>query len=264
MPQHDHDEIRTHLLAEDRGFYILRDFYTPEEIDAYRSWCEKFLETGPVIQTRINSNRMPDYIHHRSHDRAERTQRIYQYFHNHASDDVGAFLRRARELRDEIESAWLEEPVYRGEKERLQDYMIVTRYTPGTGMLPRHRDYEGPAPRPLIQFWVLLSEPEKDYRDGNLVLYSRNGQRFRVESELGVRKGDALIFDKSLQHEVEMTGAGSSDGRGRWTLLIGARAKRDPYYQIVLKRIAFHPWMFPATRTVRDLLRRPPQQKAAA
>lgn len=264
MPQHDLDEIRADLLAEDRGFYILRDFYTPAEIDAYRSWCEKFLQTGPVIQTRINSDRMPDYIHHRSHDRAERTQRIYQYFHNHTSDEVGEFLRRARELRDEIERAWIDDPVYRLEKELLQDYMIVTRYAPETGMLPRHRDYEGPAPRPLIQFWVLLSEPERDYRDGNLVLHTRDGRRYRVESELGVRKGDALIFDKSLEHEVEMTGAASGEALGRWTLLIGARAKRDRYPKVVLKRIAFHPWMFPATRTVLDLMRRPSQQNAAA
>jgi hypothetical protein len=256
MRQLNLEEIRRHILADDRGFYVMKGFYSPAEIDDYRRACDAFLKTGPVIQTRINSDRMPDYIHHRSHDRVQRTQRIYQFFHNHRHDNVGRFLRRAVDLRDEIESVWLDHPTYREEKERLQNYMIVTRYVAGTGMLPRHRDYDGPAPKPLIQFWVLLSEPEKDYHQGNLVLYARDGTRYHVESGLGVGKGDALIFDKSLEHEVEMTGEAAADALGRWTLLIGARGKRHKPHEVLLKRIAYHPWIYPATRAVKALRER--------
>jgi hypothetical protein len=260
----DLDAIRADILADNRGFYVLKGFYSPDEVDAYRRECENFLKSGPVIQTRINSPRMPDYIHHRSHDGAERTQRIYQFFHNHLADGVGRFLRRAVELRDLIEAAWLDNPAYCSERDRLQNYMIVTRYEAGTGMLPRHRDYYGPAPKPLIQFWVLLSEPQRDYQGGNLVLFARDGTKYHVESGLGVTKGDALIFDKSLEHEVEVTGEADKNALGRWTLLIGARAQCDKAYQVVLKRIAYHPRMFPATRALKALLSGAPSKTGGA
>jgi hypothetical protein len=214
---HDLNKIRSALLDPNNGFYILKGFYSESEADAYRKECARFLGQGKIIYQRINTDYMADYVHPRSHDQELRTERIYQYFHNHTDDAVGRFLTRAVDLRNQIEEAWLADPIYREEKETLQSYVIATHYLPDTGMLHKHRDYSGPAPYPLVQFWVLLSHPEIDYKRGNLVVYSKSGRRYRVEGDLGAKKGDVLIFDKSLFHEVEVNEP-SGISTGRWTV----------------------------------------------
>jgi len=216
----------------------LKGFYSDREADAYREECASFLRTGKIIYQRINTDYMEDYVHPRSHDKELRTQRIYQYLHNHKGDSVAQFLNRAIGLRNQIEEAWLTDLIYRREKETLQSYVIVTHYLQDRGMLQKHRDYSGPAPFPLIQFWVLLSRPEIDYKRGNLVLYSKSDRRYRVEGDLGVKKGDVVIFDKSLLHEVEVTEP-SESSTGRWTVLIGARARRDSYWQACYKKLYY-------------------------
>lgn len=89
----------------------------------------------------------------------------------------------------------------------------------------------------MIQFWVPLCQPGVDYNGGNLVLYTRSGRRLQVEGDLGLKKGDALIFDKSLYHEVEVMGDAGVESIGRWTVLIGASARRDSFQQ------SFYKWM---------------------
>lgn len=135
----------------------------------------------------------------------------------------------------------------RRRKETFTTTMVVTFFLDGTGMLLKHRDYDGPARLPLIQCWVLLSEPGADYTDGNLVIHARSGRAVRVEADLGLEKGDALVFDKSLWHEVEPTGVcNAPDAQGRWTLVIGARAQRDSFRQAQYKRWAFGRYVYPA------------------
>jgi len=73
---------------------------------------------------------------------------------------------------------------------------------------------------------VLLSEPDKDYRGGALILYPREGRPVNIQESLGLRKGDALLFDKALYHEVEATEPAPGDGVGRWTAVIGGRYRR--------------------------------------
>jgi len=228
---HDVAAIRADLLNPAMGFHVCRDFYSPGEVVAYRNACREFLDHGRVIYQRINSDSMPDYIHPRSHDRQNRTYRIYQFFHNHRHDRIGALFSKAMLLRDRIEESWNTDPIYKAERERLQNYCVVTYYVANVGMLPRHKDYDGPAPFPLVQFWVALSEPGVDYQKGNLVLFSKSGVGLRAETDLGLRVGDALIFDKSLYHEVEATDVRNESALGRWTALIGARAPRVPFWQ---------------------------------
>lgn len=158
---------------------------------------------------------------------------------------IGEFLNRAIMIRNQIEEAWLEDPVYRSEKETLLDYAIVTHYYGNKGMLTKHQDYDGPASLPLVQFWVALAEPGRDYQGGNLVLYSKNGHRRRVETDLCVHKGDALVFDKTLPHEVELTQVAGARARGRWTVLIGARAPRDALWSAARKRWLYGPPLYP-------------------
>lgn len=263
---HDVEAMRADLLDDDKGFLVLKNLYTEQEVEDYRQSCERFLKDGAVIHERINTDSMIDYVHPRSHDDEVRTFRIYQFFHNHQGDAVGRFLDKSRKLRDRIEEAWLADDVYRSEKTALQDYTIITYYLGKTGMLPRHQDYSGPAPLPLIQSWVLLSQPEVDYRGGNLVLYTRSGRRLRVEGDLGLTPGDALFFDKTLYHEVEVLGDAGKGAKGRWTALIGARAMRDSFWQMCYKRTYYnqrwYPFLSKTKRRLKGVATRPPVETA--
>lgn len=231
--------IRRDLESYNKGYYLLREFYSSEEVEDYRSACETFLHEGPVIYDRINTDTMHDYVHPRSHDSVERTFRIYQFLHNHKTGLVASFIHKALSLRDGIESIWYDDPVYLSERNRLQDYVIVTYYKSDQGLLPRHKDYDGPAPHPLIQFWVLLSDPCEDYQDGNLILHPRKAPSLHVERDFNLKPGDAIIFDKSLEHEVEKTTFSGENSKGRWTVLIGARAKRDSPFSAFYKRLRY-------------------------
>jgi len=255
-PVADLNTIRANLLDADRGFHVFRGFYSPEEVAAYRTACSRFLEHGRVIHQRINSDSTPDYIHPRSHDRHNRTYRIYQFFHNHHGDMMGRLFSRAMSLRNQIEQEWDTDPRYKSERDRLQSYCVVTYYLDKVGMLPRHQDYCGPAPFPLIQFWVALSEPGVDYREGNLALFSRTGIRRRAETDLNLKIGDALIFDKSLFHEVEATEPGAGSSLGRWTALIGARAPRVPSWKGQIRGICYDSRVHPTLRNVANVVRR--------
>jgi hypothetical protein len=251
----DLERARNDLLDEAKGYFVIPGLFSAEEVNAYRERCDGFMRHGRRIQARIITDTISDYVHLRSHDAFERTARIYQHFHNHRHDETGKLFARAVGIRDEIEKIWLDHPVYRSEKETLFDYVIVTQYLGDKGMLKKHRDYEGPAPFPLIQFWTVLSEPGKDYEGGNLVLYSKNGASRRVEADLGLRKGDALVFDKTLPHEVELTRTPGDGALGRWTVLIGARAHRDSAWQALRKRCLFGPPLRPALSAAQRMMK---------
>src|SRR5262249_39159632 len=137
------------------------------------------------------------------------------------------------------------DPRYRAERERLQDYIIVTKYVADTGMLPRHHDYEGPAPFPLLQSLVLLSDSPTDYTGGDFLLYTKSGRRLSLANDIGARKGDLRLFDKSLAHSVEVTRAGTQTQLGRWSVLIGARAARDNRAAAGLKSLLYSPPLYP-------------------
>jgi len=250
------EKARSDLLDQDKGFYVIKKLYSEEKVDVYRQICERFIQHSKRIHERIISDTIEDYVHPRSHDQQERTARIYQYFHNHRGDMVGRFFDRAITIRNEIESGWVGNPVYRSEKETLLDYAIVTQYYGNKGMLTKHQDYGGPAPLPLLQFWVALSEPGEDYQNGNLVLYSKNGRSRRVETDLDMHKGDALVFDKSLPHEVELTQVAGEGALGRWTVLIGARAPRDTVWSAARKRWLYGPPLYPLLSWGSSVLKR--------
>lgn len=235
----DLKKIRESLISEKEGFFVIRSLYSTKEVDEYRQYCEHFINKGPRIHTRINTDNIFDFVHPRSHDNVDRTSRIYQFFHNHKDGLVAEFLKRSINIRDDIEKEWEKDALYRSERDKLQNYTIVTSYRDNYGMLPVHKDYDGPAPFPLIQFWVLLSTPGEDYIDGNLKLHTREGQCIALERDLSLKPGDAVIFDKSLYHEVEATKPGTGIARGRWTVLIGARAERDSFYSSMFKRIRY-------------------------
>ncbi len=248
------EQIRDAVADPARGYHLIRSLYSEEQVDAYRERCRAFLDTGPVLHTRITNEQMPDYVHPRSHDFAQRTWRIYQFLHNHKGDATADFLTSALKLRDRIEQRWQHEPAYRAVREALQDYVIVTYYVADFGMLPPHRDYAGPCPHPLLQFWVALSQPGKDYRDGNLVLFPREAEPLHLEADLDIQKGDGVVFDKSLLHRVDVTAAAGPGALGRWTVLIGARASRAPALQSRVKRLLYGERLYPTLKRGKNAL----------
>jgi hypothetical protein len=70
---------------------------------------------------------------------------------------------------------------------------------------------------------IFLTRPGVDYTGGDLILYTKGGDKINVQATLKLEKGDALLFDKSLYHEVEPTLPSESSDIGRWTAVIGAR-----------------------------------------
>jgi hypothetical protein len=77
------------------------------------------------------------------------------------------------------------------------------------------------------------------------VRYSKNGRSRRVETGFNIHKGDSVIFDKSLPHEVELTQVAGKGAQGRWTVLIGARAPRDTVGSAARRRWLYGPPLYP-------------------
>jgi predicted 2-oxoglutarate/Fe(II)-dependent dioxygenase YbiX len=146
----------------------------------------------------------------------------------------------------------MKDAAYRHERARMQDYIIVTYYVENTGMLPKHQDYSGNSPYPLLQSLVLLSEPSKDFEGGDFVLYTKSGKTLSLARDIQAGMGDLFLFDKSLFHHVETTKRGHGSNRGRWSVLIGARAARDTWMQAAKKKLRYGPMLYP----VRNLYNR--------
>jgi hypothetical protein len=255
------EQARGALVDPDRGYFLVRGLYAAEELGAYRAECESFMRRAPRFHMRLNADWMFDYVHPYSLDVVERNHRLYQYLHNPHSPTASSIFERALALRNRIEEAWTADPAYRRERERQQDYVIVTRYLPGRGELPRHRDYRGPATFPLIQSLALLSRPREDFAGGELVLFGKAGRPVRLIEDLGAEVGDLLLFDKALEHEVQTTLPGRTDV-SRWSVNVGARSPRDGYGKYVKMRLFYNAAVFPVwtslVRGVRVALGRPP------
>ena len=252
----DLEAARDQLRDPGGGYYPLRGYLDPEHCDRFREWWSRAVDQHPIYHARIANEAMHDYVQPASHDSVARILRLYQFPHNRREPDLDAFLDSSLALRDAIEEPWLANPDYLRTHAELVNYSLVTRYRPGTGEQPRHRDYEGVVAFPLLQFLVLLSEPETDYRGGEFTLFTRSGEEVRMLADLGLGKGDALVFDKSLDHAVARTLAPSGAGPGRWSLLVGARARRDGAVRDRLKRWLFHPRVTPVTLPLQALWRR--------
>jgi hypothetical protein len=232
---------RCALLDSDKGFFVVRRAFTQVELDRYLANCNAFLKDGPTIFSRITTPGMYDYVHPRSFDSLPRTYRIYQFFPNHNVDFERSLFDRAMALREQIESLWDTDDAYRAERQRLQNYVIVTNYVPNSGLLRRHKDYRKPLKYPLMQMLVMLTMSGTDFAGGDFILHTQTGGRVSVQSDLKLLPGDILMFDKSLEHEVALVLPKEGGGRGRWSALIGARAPSHSRFEILLKRIIGSP-----------------------
>lgn len=251
------ESAREALADPARGYFVLRNLYSKEELATYRAECAAAMDRAPRVHARLNTEWMPDYVHPRSHDEVERTYRLYQYLHNARSDTTSQLFERTLHIRNAIEERWMADPVYRQEHEIQQDHVVVTRYVAGTGKLLPHRDYTGPARLPLIQSIALISQPAVDFCGGEFVLYTREGSTVRLTRDLGVSMGDLFLFDKVLLHEVEQTLPGQTDV-GRWSASIGSRARRHTMGQYLRGRLLYGDTVYRLWHPLWERLRRRP------
>jgi len=209
------------LLSPEKGYILRRGFLSPEQADRYRHESHLFLTTTKRVYRRIHRYAKKDYVWSTTGKvvPGDLTHRIYQSLRVKHSADTERIFQNALLLRNDIEAHWVHDAPYRTMAARLYDYVQVTAYGRRSEGIARHCDFKGSTRYPFLQFLVLLSEPDEDYRGGALVLYPRKGKPI----SLALRKGDALLFDKALDHEVEATEPAAGDGVGRWTTVIGAR-----------------------------------------
>jgi hypothetical protein len=217
------------LLDPARGFLLLAGFASPLEIAHYRRECERAFDACPrhprypgYGRGRLNRDFAPDYVLARP---GAPETRLYRFLENPHSPETRALDARALAFRDGVEARWLGDPGYRRLRAAQRDYVQVSRHLAGQG-IGRHRDSVVPTPRPLLQCVVLLSEPGVDFADGEFVLQPRTGSAVRCQADLGMRAGDALIFDKWLEHAVEPAGRTRSGAAARWSVVIGGRFGR--------------------------------------
>jgi predicted 2-oxoglutarate/Fe(II)-dependent dioxygenase YbiX len=213
------------LLSANKGYTVKRRFLSPSEADAYRLEAEMFLTTTKAIYRKIHRYCKHDYVWSEDGKVVPGvfTYRIYQSLTCTHSKPTKEIFQRMLSLRDRIEGTWLGNAQYRRIRQDQYDYAQVTSYGKPSAGIAKHCDYQGKAPYPLLQCLIFLTRPGVDYTGGDLILYTKGGDKINVQATLKLEKGDALLFDKSLYHEVEPTLPSESSDIGRWTAVIGAR-----------------------------------------
>ena len=229
------------ILDPGKGYILVRGFLDSGQADQYRQECDDFLQTGMRLRKwpgygrdRINRDDMADYVYPSEN---KSNWRIFQFLHNVHPPTTQTLYSKALALRNAIEEHWLQDRDYCRIRASMGEYIHVIRYVEGKG-IGRHRDFRGVSRYPLLQCVVLLSEPGQDYLGGELLLYTRNNRRVGVHTDLKMKKGDAIFFDKSMEHEVEPTRRGKPGGVGRWSVIIGGRYHRPPLLRRWVRRFA--------------------------
>ena len=196
-----YDQYSQDILDPCKGFFLARNFLSGIATDQYRQECEYFLASGTKAtkwpgygRDRLNRDDMVDYVHPSKNGS---NWRIYQFLHNPHSSTTTNLFSRALAIRDSVEECWSHDAAYRKYKSSLREYIQVTRYLEGQGM-GRHSDFKGILRYPLLQCVVLLSSPGQDYLGGQLFLFTENNERIGATTDLNMKKGDAIFFDKSI------------------------------------------------------------------
>lgn len=241
------------IVNPNRGYFLIRGFLNPSQVNKYREECEQFLLKGERIYKRVSTKNIPDYVHPRTvlpngklrkneeMYQDSSTYRIYQFLHNTHSPETEEIFHKALSLRNQIEERWIHNAAYKKKRENLEDYILATKYVQNSHGLPKHSDFKGELPYPLLQCLILLSQPDKDYQGGDFILYSKMDNAIKIQSDLNIEKGDALFFDKSLFHEVEPTRGNNKSNIGRWTVIIGARQPKSPNISQRIKELILRP-----------------------
>jgi predicted 2-oxoglutarate/Fe(II)-dependent dioxygenase YbiX len=239
MNSHLEKEIRD-LLDPDKGFILRRGFLSTPEVDDYRNECWEFLKTTRTVFKKIHRYSKRDYVWSTDGKVVPgiRNYRIYQSMQSKHSDQTQAIFNRVLSLRNHIESSWLHDKKYSDVKMRLYDYVQVTSYGRQSEGNRKHTDYRGDAPYPLLQPVIFLSQPGIDYVGGDLLITTKRGHVVNVQETLQMRKGDLLLFDKSLYHEVLPIQPCEPSQVGKWSVVLGGRYPQPPSILERLRRFS--------------------------
>jgi hypothetical protein len=224
----DYIAARRELESEEVGYFVIPELFDVSLIEAYQQECAEAFDRAPQRKNKIYvPGATEDYVSPWLYDEAAGrhfNHRLYQFLDRPRSAGTTHLFKTILDIRDRLEDGWPENQAhYESIDER--DYVIVTKYEPGVGHYPRHSDCPKGHSAPLLQSLILLSEAGSDYDGGDLIIHGARRGAVRVQQDLGLKKGDLLIFDKRLEHEVEGTKAVAGSSIGRWTALVGAKIK---------------------------------------
>lgn len=248
---------------EKDGFTVLRNILSKESVEQYRQECEQQFRSAPRREGKVyEPGKTPDYvqpwmIHTGKHQVA--SYRLYQFYHNPHSANTQNIIATIVAIRDRLEKNWPDVQAY-NQKNNLVDYNIVAKYAAKSGFQTRHADAESSLTCPALQCEILLTEPEQDYKGGDLILHLFDGRVVRLNEDVHAHVGDLILFDKRVEHEVTETFPVEHESPGRWMALIGAktfpRQKRSRLQNIRTKASRF--LFLHAPIIYRALKRKPP------
>lgn len=233
----------------------MRAFYSPDEVDWYREKSDALLASGPIMHAHIVHDRRRDYVLPRAPERVLEGYQVFLFPHNHRGTELEVFVRRAIDFRNEVESQWADD-AYRKSTASLRDYIQTNYFPERTGKLGKHIDQDPDMRSLLLQPWVPLSEPGDDYTRGNLIVHSKDGSAHAIEDELDVHRGDLLLFDRSLVHDVDAPAAGTGANRGRCNVVMGARQAPSSVLSSAYRRLFFTQPAFSVTWVVKGWRRK--------
>lgn len=252
----DLDAARAALTDPRRGFHVVPGLLAPDRLAALRAEATDTMARLPTHLGMITAPWMTDHVVREVRAGVQQYTRLYRFPHTLGAGVVDDFLGAALAARDQVEAPWLEDAGYAARRDQLQNYFLITRYDAEQDGLAPHTDDPGGLAYPLLQFLVLASQPGRDFEGGELVLHPAQGDPVGIVSDLGLSEGDGLLFDRSLCHAVRPVRGLAPPAAGRWTLLIGSRARREGPLRHAFKRTVFHPWLVPVTRPLQHLWRK--------
>lgn len=224
----DIDAVRASILDPTRTYAHIRGAIGTDTLKDYIHELTEAFEAAPRVKTKPESDGGPDVVQPWVWDDALKTFTVHRFYrfphaeHGTLHGDVHQAICTAR---DEIESAWPNTARY--EQEGYRQYHIIAQYKHESAGYDRHTDVPYAYDYPMLQCWLQITEPGTDFDGGDLILYTPGGQRLAAISDLGVRAGDVLFFDKRTEHEVEACRQ-VEGGLGRWIGIIGAMAPLAP------------------------------------
>lgn len=220
----DVDTVRAEILDPNRTVSVARNVVSTSTLHDYMADAIEQFETGLRTKIKPEIDDGPDRILPWVWDEERGTfsvHRLYRFLHNEAGTTHGTVHRSIMKARDRIESVWPNQSLY--ESKGLRNIHIIAKYEHNSRGYERHTDVPFEYPHPLLQCWLQLTEPGKDFDGGDLILYPPGGGSIAAVADLGIRAGDVLFFDKRTEHEVTPCGD-AADGRGRWIAIVGALA----------------------------------------
>jgi len=193
----DIDDIKQRL--DETGYAVLRDLIPVESVERMQSfWLAEFAK--PEARGRVVWSvywGQPNAIGFSS----DQFQHLYRAIDVAWNPPIDAETRDCCLSMSALRNTVIDQAELFGQ--RIHDPLgIVTSasyYPPGKGMMEAHTD-GGTGKIMLVHILAPLTFKGKDYKEGGLRMWDRQGKEVDVDAQLN--PGDAVIYDGSLKHEV--------------------------------------------------------------